>query len=87
MNWQVSKTELSRSYNERFQRITDTYQLVEVLPVILSHEPKRAQHRPAEVVKVSETVVRIVARSQTLAVFRTFTTQRQYRIYTQSVHL
>jgi len=38
-----------------------TYQLIEVLPVILRHQPESAQHRPAEVVKVGVTKVRVVA--------------------------
>ena len=41
---------------------TTTNQLVEVFPVILRHQPERAEHRPAEVVEVGVSVVRIIAR-------------------------
>jgi len=38
-----------------------TDQLIEVLPVILRHQPERTQHRPAEVVKVGVAIIRIAA--------------------------
>jgi len=54
-----------------------TNQLVEVLPVVLSHEAKSTQHRPTEVVEVGKTVVRVFTRPQAHAIFWTFTVKKQ----------
>lgn len=45
----------------QYRRQLDTDQLIEVFPVVLRHQPERTQHRPAEVVKVGEAVVGVVA--------------------------
>jgi len=57
------------------QTVAGTHQLIEVFPIVLSHETERTQQRPTEVVEVRVAVVRVFTRPQTLAVFRTFTIQ------------
>jgi len=54
------------------------YQLIQVLPVVLRHEAKRAQQRPGEVIEVGESVVGIRTGNDTFVTGRTWAKQTQY---------
>jgi len=71
MSWHVTADKMSSSSS----RISRSYQLIQVFPEVLSHEPKRTQQRPGEVVEVGKSVVGIRTDGDTHVTGRTFAKQ------------